>query len=257
MNTITKKINRKTRKSNKLNRRTRKTITTVNCGGALATNIVRGITTDKELSKNYHETLIKVENTDYVVRYIVPDHFLFKTPDQVFKNPEFEAILSGKKVPKCLFTIEDSGSKSNVPVYVTMFVKVQSIKNPKAFYWFAVTDSGTQVMKTGELFNYLFFSIKAKNFQISNNNSNVISIKNSKMYKTKDCSGDKCTVVLVNGKNGAVEVLNKKSVYQTILFNFFVQQQAQEFAKEEAVIGAAVVGAEAAGVDDDYTFDLF
>jgi predicted SPOUT superfamily RNA methylase MTH1 len=77
------------------------------------------------------------------------------------------------------------------------------------------------------------------------------------MYKTKDCKDDKCTVVLINGKNGAVEVLSKKSVYQTVLFNFFVQQQAQGFAKEEAVIAAGVVGAEAAGVDDDYTFDLF
>jgi hypothetical protein len=251
MNTITKKINRKTRKSKKQNRRTRKR------GGALATNIVRGITTDKELSKNYHETLIKVENTDYVVRYIVPDHFLFKTPDQVFKTPEFEAVLSGKKVPKCLFTIEDSGSKSNVPVYVTMFVKIQSKKNPNAYSWFAVVDSGTQVVKTGELFNYVFFAIKAKKCQISNNNSNVITVKNSKMYEKKDCKDDKCTVVFVNGKNGAVEVLNKKSVYQNVLFNFFVQQQAQEFAKEEAVIGAAVVGAEAAtGVDNDM-FDLF
>jgi len=253
MNTITKKINRKTRKSKKLNRRTRR------CGGALVTNIARGITTDKELSKNYHETLIKVENTDYVVRYIVPDHFLFKTPDQVFKSPEFEAVLSGKKVPKCLFTIADSEFSNNVTMHhnITMFVKVQSIKNPKAFYWFAVVDSGTQVVKTGELFNYVFFAIKAKKCQISNNNSNVITIKNSKMYKTKDCTGDKCTVVLVNGKNGALEVLSKKSVYQTVLFNFFVQQQAQEFAKEEAVIGAAVVGAEAAtGIDNDM-FDLF
>jgi predicted SPOUT superfamily RNA methylase MTH1 len=77
------------------------------------------------------------------------------------------------------------------------------------------------------------------------------------MYKTKDCKHDKCTVVFVNGKNGAVEVLNKKSVYQTVLFNFFVQQQAQEFAKEEAVIGAAVVGAEAATELDNDMFDLF
>jgi hypothetical protein len=240
MSNITKKLHRKTRKSKKLNRKTRRR------GGALATNIARGITNDKELSKNYHETLIKVDDEDYVVRYIVPDHFLFKTPDQVFKTPEFEAVLSGKKVPKCLFSIEDSGSKSNVPVYITMFVKVQSKKNPKSFYWFAVTDSGTQIAKTGELFNYVFFAIKAKKCQISNNNSNVITIKNSKMYTTKDCKDEKCTVVLVNGKNGAVEVLNKKSVYQNILFNFFVQQQMQEEIKEDGVLVAADAGFELA-----------
>jgi len=248
MSKITKKINRKTRKSKKQNRRTRKTITTVNCGGALATNIVRGITTDKELSKNYHETLIKVENTDYVVRYIVPDHFLFKTPDQVFKTPEFEAVLSGKKVPKCIFTIEDSEFSNNVTMHhnITMFVKIQSKKNPNAYSWFAVVDSGTQVVKTGELFNYVFFAIKAKKCQISNNNSNVITIKNSKMYTTKDCKDEKCTVVLVNGKNGAVEVLNKKSIYQNILFNFFVQQQMQEEIKEDGVLVAANAGFEIA-----------
>jgi hypothetical protein len=110
---ITKKQNRKTKKNNKLTRRTRRR------GGALVTNITRGITNDKELSKNYHETLIKVEDEDYVVRYIVPDHFLFKTPDQVFKNPEFEAVVPGKKnVPKCLFNIVDSNSTS---IYSSFF----------------------------------------------------------------------------------------------------------------------------------------
>jgi hypothetical protein len=249
MNKITKKLNRKTRKSKKLNRRTRRH------GGALATNIVRGITNDKELSKNYHETLIKVDNADYVVRYIVPDHFLFKTPDQIFKNPEFEAVLSGKKVPKCLFTIADSEFSNNETVYqnITMFVKVQSKKNPKAYYWFAVIDSGNQVVKTGELFNYVFYSIKAKKCQISNNNSNVISIGNSKMYTTKDCKDDKCTVVFVNGNNGAVKVLNKKSIYQNILFNFFVQQQAQAEIKTDGVL-AAGVATEAVGNE---LFDWF
>ena len=123
-----------------------------------------------------------------------------------------------------------------------MFVKVQSKKNPNSFYWFAVTDSGTQVAKTGELFNYVFFAIKAKKCQISNNNSNVITIKNSKMYEKKDCNDDKCTVVFVNGKNGAVEVLNKKSIYQNVLFNFFVQQQMQEEIKEDGVLVAADAG---------------
>jgi hypothetical protein len=102
-----------------------------------------------------------------------------------------------------------------------MFVKIQSKKNPKAYSWFAIVDSGTQVVKTGELFNYVFFAIKGNKIKISNNNSNVISIKNSNMYTTKDCDDDKdkCTVVFVNGENGAVEVLRKKSVYKTVLFN--------------------------------------
>jgi hypothetical protein len=243
MNRITKKLNRKTRKSKKQNRRTRRH------GGALATNIARGITNEKELSKNYYETSIKVDDEDYVVRYIVPDHFLFKTTDQVFKNPEFEAVLSGKKVPKCLFTIADSEFSNNVTMHhnITMFVKIQSKKNPNAYSWFAVVDSGTQFVKTGELFNYVFFAIKAKKCQISNNNSNVITVKNSKMYEKKDCKDDKCTVVFVNGKDGAVEVLNKKSIYQNILFNFFVQQQMQEEIKEDGVLVAAAAGM---GLDD-------
>jgi hypothetical protein len=238
MKGLTKKFNRKIKKDN---RKTRKTVK--NRGGALATNIVRGITNDKKLSKNYYETSIKVDDTDYMLRYIVPDHFLFKTPDQIFKKPEFEAVLSGKNIPKCLFTIEDSDNSNNVTMHnnITMFVKIQSKLNPNAYSWFAVVDSGSQVIKTGELFNYVFYSIKAKKCQISNN-SNVIIIKNSKMYNTKDCDNNKCNVVFVNGKNGAAEVLNKKYINQKILFNFFVQQQAQEEIKEDGVLVAAAAG---------------
>jgi hypothetical protein len=250
MKIFTKKLNRKTRKTKKLNRKTKKTL---HSGGALVTNVARGITNDKELSKNYHETLINVNEQDYVVRYIVPNHFLFKTPDQIFKTPEFEAVLSGKKVPKCLFTIEDSEFSNNATMYhnITMFVKIQSKKNPKSFYWFALVDSGTQVIKTGEFFNYVFFAIKAKKCQISNNNSNVITINNSEMYKIKDYKRDSCTVVLVNGKKGALEVLNKKSVYQNILFNFFIQQQAENEIKEDGVFAVAALGAEAVDRDND------
>jgi hypothetical protein len=228
------KQNKITKKTKKQNRRTRKT---VKIGGTLATNIVRGITNDKELSKNYHETIIKVEDEDYLVRYIVPDHFLFKNPDQIFKNPEFEAVLSGKPYKKCIFTIEDKKSQNH---NITMFVKIQSKKNPASFYWFAVIDSGNQIIQSGKLFNYVFYSIKEKKCEINNNDSNVISI--NKMYEKKDCKDDKCTVILVNGKDGSVELLSKKSIYQKILFNFFIQQQAQTEIKEDGMIVAADAG---------------
>jgi len=232
MKRTTKKQNRKTRITKKQNRKTR---ITVNNGGALATNIVRGITNDKQISKNYHETLIKVDKIDYRVKYIVPDHFLFKDPDQLFKKPEFEAVLSGKSYKKCIFTIKDKKTQNH---NITMFVKIESKTIPNAYNWFAVIHSGDQIIQTGELFNYLFYSIKVKKCGISNNNSNVISI--NKMYEKKDCEDDKCTVVLINGKDGAVEVLSKKSIYQKILFNFFIQQQAQNEIKEDVAIDAGV-----------------
>jgi hypothetical protein len=222
-------MKRKTKNTKKQNRKTKKN------GGALATNIVRGITNDKQLSKNYYETTIKLDNEDYTVRYIVPDHFLFKNPDQVFKKPEFEAVLSGKPYKKCIFTIEDKKTQNH---NITMFVKIESKTIPNN--WFAVIDSGNQIIQTGDLFNYLFYSINVKKCEISNNNSNVISI--NKMYKKKDCTKDKCTVVLVNGKDGAVEELNKNSIDQKILLNFFIQQQAQYETKEAGVIVAAEAG---------------
>jgi hypothetical protein len=224
-----------TRKTKKQNRTTRKTI---NIGGALATNIVRGITNDKKLSEDYYQTSIKVDDEDYNVKYIVPNHFLFKTPDQFFKNPEFKAVLSGKLYEKCIFTIKDEKTQNH---NITMFVRIQSKKNRDAYNWFALIDSGNQIIQTGDLFKYVFYSIKAKTCRISNNNSNVISIKNPKVYEKKDCdnNGDKCTVVFVNGKDGAVEVVDNKSIYQKILFNFFIQQQAQSEIKED---GAFLAG---------------
>jgi len=223
---------RKTRKTKKQNRTTRKTI---NIGGALAKNILTGITNDKKISKNYYKTTIKVDYEDYNVRYIVPDHFLFKTPDQAFKSPEFEAVLSGKPYKKCIFTIKDEKTQNH---NITMFVKIQSKKNPDAYNWFAIIDSGNQIIQTGDLFKYVFYSIKAKTCRISNNNSNVISIKNPKVYEKKDCDNNKCTVVFVNGEDGAVEVVNNTSIQQKILFNFFVQQQAQSEIKEDGAIVA-------------------
>jgi hypothetical protein len=241
MKNRTKKQNKQYKKHN---RSTRK------YGGDLATNVVRGVTKDKELSKNYFESSVKVDNDDYVIRYIVPDHFLFKTVDQIFKTPEFEAILSGEEKPKCLFSISDSNNiinKNNITNEImtndiTMFVKIQSKKNPKAYSWFVVIDSGTQVIKTGEIFNYVFYSLKAKTCEISNE-KNVISIKNSKMYEKKDCENDQCKVVFTIGKNGAVDLVKKNSIYQNVLFNFFIQQQAQEQLKDGALdigVGAGV-----------------
>jgi hypothetical protein len=73
------------------------------------------------------------------------------------------------------------------------------------------------------------------------------------MYTKKDDEKDKdkCTVALVDGPNGAVEVVKKESIYQKILFNFYIQQQAQEELKETGVLVAADVAAE--GLFDWFT----
>lgn len=226
------------RATSRKNRKTKK------CGGALATNIVRGFTHDREISKNYHESIIRIESVDYVVRYIVPDHFLFKTPDQVFKNPEFDAVLSGKRYPKCLFTIEDTPAGGAKPFQqnITMFVKIQSKQNPNAFYWFAVTGAGDQVRKTGQFFNYIFYSVKAAACQM-NNQSNVISIGNAKMYEKRICATPKsCTVVFKTGPSGALSVVPKESLHQKILFNFFIQQEAQEQIKTDIAVESGFWG---------------
>lgn len=222
----------KRRATSRKNRKTKK------CGGALATNIVRGFTHDTEISKNYHESIIRIESVDYVVRYIVPDHFLFKTPDQVFKNPEFEAVLSGQKYPKCLFTIEDTPAGGITPIQqnITMFVKIQDKQNPKAFYWFAVTGTRDQVRKTGQFFNFIFYSIKAKACQMSNQ-SNVIYVGNAQMYEKRNCaSQNSCTVVFKTGPSDALSVVPQESLHQKILFNFFIQQEAQGEIKQNIAV---------------------
>jgi len=194
-------------------------------GGDLGTNLTRAFTKDIEISKNFHESIIKVNGTNYVLQYIVPDHFFFKDPDQVFKTPEFEVILSGKKIPKCMFMLEDNSS------IVSMFVKLQNAGDPTKYKWFVIIPGVDQVSKTGELLNYVFYSLTLKSKIGNVKGTNVLFLKEDGAYKIKESKNDKCTVLF---KKGAVKIVNKNSIYQEILFNFYVQQQTQEGVKEIA-----------------------
>jgi len=234
MKNQSKKRDKKTRKNKKRGgKKTRKISTD------LAKNSTELVLVETKLSENYYEIVITAKKRKYLVRYIVPDHFLFKTPDQVFKNPEFKAVLLGEKTPRCLFAIDDSKSPNNGAVYyITIFVKV--LVN-KEYRWFAMIDSGSQVQKTGNQFDYVFYSINKKNCQLSNENETNVIVMNN-MFK-KSYNGDVCTVILKSEEGGgAVQVVDKKSIYQSILVNLFTQLQTDELLKDQGVIAATDYG---------------
>jgi hypothetical protein len=155
----------KTRRHIKNKRKTRKYK-----GGDLGENIKNGFTSDREISPNYHETSIKLDQKNYTVRYIVPDHLFFKTTNQVFKLPEFNVKIENKIMPSCQIKIPDGKEGINV----TYIVKIQKTTNKKAYAWYAIISAADQMLKSGKLAEYVFYSIDAKKLKLGNNNNIIV-----------------------------------------------------------------------------------
>jgi hypothetical protein len=230
----------KTRRHIKNKRKTRK------CkGGDLGTNIKRGFTSDRDQSPNYHETSIKLDQKNYTVRYIVPDHLFFKTTNQVFKVPEFNVKIANKITPSCQIKIPDGKDGINV-VYI---VKIQKTTNKNAYAWYAIVSGAGEMLKSGKIIQYIFYSIDAKKLKLSNDNSTII-LDNASSYERKD-QDKRCIVTL---KPDCCKIVPENSLHFKVLYQFYMQQEVETGVKE---IAAEEVGFEAGEEATDALYDIF
>jgi hypothetical protein len=209
-------------------------------------NLVR---TDEKTVGNHFSTSIVVDDVEYLVEYFASNHLLYKTPNKTLPST-FRARISNKKTAMCKFVINDKTSGLHETLWninITMFVKLRkknSIDNK--YKWFAVISSFNQVIKTGQLFEYVFYSIDETNCKISNEDDTIV-IKDFDMKKTEieGINKDILTVFLSTGKDGELKLVKKDTDDQKVLFQFFEQQQIKSEGKQVVteVVAAKLVGA--------------